>query len=406
MKNLRTAAVIAVALIVSACTTKENTNTNTTTTPTPSNGFNRTYSIQGYVADATTGARIGGSDLQLFLIEGATVASPARLNSGATDALLGEFAFTNIPLDLMGGNKTYKIVAVKPGFQRFESEISHVAVTTLLGDPANAFDTVYNYIGNIYMFPLGATAPDYEFTVTYNGKPVPGATVLLDPVPEDNVATTNQGHALGAASSFLASLTGTTNASGVVTFAGANLVLGGAYTVQILPVDFTDTAGTVVPLARYINATNVVVGVSNYVQRAVMSDLVPSNLYITRVSTLPEGQISATGTLEITFSAPVTLHLNGTGFSAALAGTATGALGTPGANAEIVSPTVIRLTPNYTTQLAAGDQGVTVTYGNGTAFVTANDYPGYDYNVFDLLFADGTAMTTHATVQIRGWAVP
>src|SRR6184192_259369 len=87
----------------------------------------QTYTLQGIVADAVTGARIGG-DLKLYLIQGPEVRGPSRMISGANDPLLGEYAFTGIPVNFQSEestlNNTWKVVAVKPGYQRFESEIA------------------------------------------------------------------------------------------------------------------------------------------------------------------------------------------------------------------------------------------------------------------------------------------
>ena len=54
-------------------------------------------------------------------------------------------------------------MAVKPGYQRFESDLTFVATST-----ATVVDTVYNLIGNIYLFPIGASAPTYTFTLQDN----------------------------------------------------------------------------------------------------------------------------------------------------------------------------------------------------------------------------------------------
>lgn len=392
MNKLRTAALLALALGAAACTTKENTNT-TTIQPLPPNDFEKTYTLQGFVADATTGARLGGSDLQLFLVEGATVRTPSRLNSATNDPLLGEFAFSGIPADYNTGNKRYKVVAVKPGYQRFEAEIVFTAVT------GTVLDSVYNVIGNIYMFPIGATAPSLRFTVTYNGKPVPNATVLLDPAPTASDPLFNTGRALASATGYLASISTLTDATGVASFSGSNLALGAAYTAQVLPVTFTDSAGTTVQLARYDGATNYVVGLADVEQRIALSDLTYANLYVLSASNQPVGQLNATGALAITFSAPVTLR-NETGFAATLAG-GTGALATPPVVATL-SPDgrTLTLTPSFATPLGATDRNVTITYGNGTAFVEALDYPAASRLVFgDLPFSTGA--TVNATVVLR-----
>lgn len=393
MSKLRAVALVALALVASACdTTKENTTT-TTTTPPPASDFFGTYTLQGFVADATTGARIGG-DVQLFLIQGATVRTPTRLNSGATDPLLGEFAFSGIPADYNTGNKRYKVVAVKAGYQRFEGEVVFTVAD------GTFHDTVYNVIGNIYMFPLGATAPSVTYTVTYNGKPVPNATVLLDPAPNSSDPLYNPARAIASTTGYLASLTATTDANGVATFAGANLALGGAYQAQVLPVVFTEPSGATVQLRRFDGGANFLVGITDLDQRIALSDEVLASLYVVSASNQAAGQVNAAGTLTITFSAPVILR-NPTGFTATLAG-GTGVLGTPPVTASLSTDgRVLTLTPQFGTPLGAGDVDVTIVYGNGTAFVEPVDYPAFDSVIFGggLSLRDGGAVS--GTVVMR-----
>src|SRR6478735_2881877 len=72
--------------------------------------INLTYTLQGVVSDAVTGARIGGDDLELYIVEGDDIRGPSRLNDDVTDPLAGEYAFSGIPVDFTAGNKTYKVV--------------------------------------------------------------------------------------------------------------------------------------------------------------------------------------------------------------------------------------------------------------------------------------------------------
>lgn len=384
MTRVRAFALLAVALATTACSTKDDTTTNSTTDFVPAApvaDWNRAYTLQGFVADATTGARIGGGDLQLFLIQGAAVRTPTRLNAGAADPLLGEFAFADIPLDANDTNKFYKIVAVKPGYQRFEAEISNQAVID--NAPVINVDTIYNVIGNIFMFPVGATTPPFQFTVLYNGKPVPNATVVLDPATNSNNPLFNTAHALSATTGYLASLTATTDALGVATFPGASLALGAPYQAQVLPVTYVDSAGTPVPLARFDGGANVIAGLANVQQTINLSDLVWDNLYVVSTSNQAVNQVNALGALVVTFNAPVTLR-NPTGFTCGASGT--GVLGTPSVNASLSADgRVLTLTPIFTTPPPELN-GVTITYANGTAFVEANDYPGLRRD----LFAGGT----------------
>lgn len=380
MKTQRTL-LVAAAVALAACSGPSITTPSGTLSE-----FQGRYSLQGVVADAITGVRLGGSDLKLYLIQGADVRSPARLNTESSDPLMGEYAFTGIPVDYNAGNKTYKLVAIKPGYQRFESDLTFVASSF-----SGVLDTVYNVIGNIYLFPIGVSAPSVTFTVTYNGKPVPNATVQLDPVTSQNSTTFNQADALAATGGLLASMSGTTNAEGKVVFDGTTLALGGAYQVQVLPVNFTDSAGSTVKLARFKAGTNVVVGVSLTEQRVALADLTPTTapLYLAAASNLPVGQLSPTGTLAFTFNVPVTL-VNPAGFSASVANT-TGVLAAQPVTANLSADGLtLTLTPNFSTPIGAGDRGTTILYGDGTALVSPKDYPALTYAVFSLRFSDNS----------------
>ncbi len=366
-----------------ACVTKETT---TTTTTPVTNEFSRTYTLQGVVANAVTGARVGGNDLKLYLVQGVDIRTPTRITSDAADPLFGEYAFTGIPADINATNKTYKVVAVQPGFQRFESDLSFQARSGAL------VDTVYNRIGNIYLFPVGVTAPDYVYTVTYNGKPVPNATVQLDPMTSSNSLTYNPADALPATTGLLASISVTTDASGKATFAGSSLVLGGAYQVSVLPAPFTDTAGNTVQLARFTTVTNLVVGITNNALQIALADLTPTTgtVYITSATNQLAGQVIQSGQLVLTFNAPVTL-VNATSFSATLFNNATATLAVPAVVATLSADGLsLTLSPNFAVVPGATDRGLGIIYGDGTALVSPRSYPAQTLRVFaDLRFGNG-----------------
>lgn len=373
------------------------------------------FSLQGVVANAVTGARIGG-DIKLFLIQGATVRGPSRLITATGDPLMGEYAFVGIPVEFNTGNNVWKVVAIATGYQRFESEFNLVVNAN-----SGYVDTAYNKIGNIFMFPLGVNAPDYNFTVYYNGKPVTGATVELDPVTQSNDPKfLETSDTLIATNGYVPGIQSTpTDATGKTTVTGANLVLGGAYKVSALPVVFTDTAGTKVQLALSCfggGCPTLLVGIAGSpINRIInMSDLNPTGnpVYITSASNQAPGLIQPNGQLVITFSAPVTLIAPtsppATTFSAGLTngtladGTAAaGALNAPPVTATL-SPDGLTLTlaPSYATQ-PNGVHGVTIAYGNGNASVSPKDDPALSFTVFGgLRFADGTA--DNGVVHITG----
>src|SRR5438045_9299951 len=114
----------------------------------------------------------------------------------------------------------------------------------------------YSKIGNIYLFPIGVPAPDYAFTVTYQGKPVPTATVQLDPSTAGNSTTFVQttGNALPNNTGYAEALTQVTDATGTATLLGTTLALAAAYEVTVLPVAFSDTCGSTTQRARLAGA--------------------------------------------------------------------------------------------------------------------------------------------------------
>src|SRR5438876_7370608 len=125
----------------------------------------QTYTLQGIVADAVTGGRLGG-DLKLFLVQGPEIRGPSRMITGANDPLFGEYAFTGIPANLDNTSSVWKVVAIRTGYQRFESEIAFTFSTVSEGGTSVVVNQAYSKIGNIYLFPIGTPPPDYVFTVT------------------------------------------------------------------------------------------------------------------------------------------------------------------------------------------------------------------------------------------------
>jgi hypothetical protein len=416
LRNLGMAAL----LLAAACITKENTGTNTVYAPAPQGlpEFTRTYSLQGAVIDANNGTRITGTDLYMRVVTGATIFSPARLMTDAADPLAGEYAFTGLPLDYNTNNQTFKMVVVKPGYERFEADLAYTPATGTM-----YVDTVFNYIGNVYLFPIGTNVPSFTVQVLYNGKAVPNATVLLDPVVASNNTTFNTGDALAATNGLVASLTATTGATGQATFPASQLALGGAYNIQILPVAFTNTAGTVVQLGRYESTTNQVMGVADTFQTVALSDTTPTAqpLYvvsasnrstnaITGVTGLPAGMNP--GYLSVTFNAPIRISSStavtgalasstGVTFAAALAATpVTASVSTDGLT--------LTLNPAYTAYPVVGELGLYISYIQNAFVISPRDFPGAAFDLFtggaysQVLYADGTGVDVRVNINATG----
>jgi hypothetical protein len=398
MKGIVASLALAGLLCVSSCTTNNN-NTQII--------LGMTFTLQGVVADAVTGARLGG-DLKLYLVQGAEIRGPTRLDSNTGDALAGEYAFVGIPLDFNNGNVTWKVVALKTGYQRFESDLTFNAN---FGED-NIIDQVYSRIGNIYLFPTGVTAPEYDITAMYLGRPVPTATVQLDPVNQSVVFA--QGDALSQSPGLTPSLQAATDASGKAAFAGNLLAVGVSYNVQVLPVAFKDTTGTTVQLGLFNPNTPVTItaGISNTALTVALVDLVagnPTPLFLVSASNQPSNQPIPTGQLAFVFNAPVSL-VNPNGFGAALTAGTNAAGNAPGAGVLAATPVTaslstdgltLTLTPNFTTAPAADDRGTSITYSNGTGLVSPKDYPAQSLAIFTALkFSDGTAPS--GVVAMRG----
>lgn len=396
LKNKYLSASILAALVsvgIWGCGTDKET---TTTTAAPLTEFNKTMTLQGKIINATTGAPIGGADLKVYLVQGTANRTPDKLITDTNDPLVGEYAFSGIPVSL-NNSIAYKVVAINTGYQRFEGECLFDY------DFATAIDTTYNWIGNIYLFPVGTPAGDLTIYVKNSvGTAVSGATVLLRQNINTNTATngtttvtttlpggTIASTTLTATNSLLQSLSGTTDSAGKVTFAGTTLALGANYTPIVLPLTFDGQQLSVKA------GTAVTLGSGNAAQQISMTDLEPTaNLfYVVSASNSISGSIQSTGALALTFNRKIAFDSNGaTSFTAtATAGTlaatsATAAISTDGYT--------LTLTPSWTTAPLATDAGATVTFAGGAGSIVIQGYTGTSYTPLSLLDINGAAIST------------
>ena len=239
----------------------------------------------------------------------------------------------------------------------------------------------------MYLWPVGFHAPDYTFTVLYNGKPVPNAAVQLTPYVYGGATGNNQNPDVISytyAEFGAPDLSGVTDANGQVTFAGASLVLGGEYYAEVEPVVFEG-------VQLRVSGTGLDVGYSNTALVINMTnvDLVPGGnrygLYVTNISNSVNGQVDATGTLTIVFSRPVVLHTSATQLFAATETSPVGVLATPPVNATLSSDGLtLTLTPSSWSPLpGAGETNTSITYSDGGEFLTVVGYPAGDtFEVF------------------------
>lgn len=374
----------------------------TTSTATPLTEFNKTMTLQGKIINATTGAAIGGADLKVYLVQGTANRTPDKLIIDTNDPLVGEYAFSGIPVAL-NESIAYKVVAINTGFQRFEGEC--LFDYNFGTDTTTAVDTTYNWIGNIYLYPVGTPAGDLTIYVKNSvGTPVSLATVLLRQNINTNTATngtttvtttlpggTIASTTLTATNSLVQSLSGTTDTTGKVTFAGTTLALGASYTPIVLPLTFDGQQLAVKA------GTAVILGTGVAAQQISMTDLEPTvnALYVVSASNSIAGSIQSTGALALTFNRKIAFDSNGaTSFTA----TATdGVLNATSAIAAISTDGyTLTLTPSFAT--APTIAGTTVTFAGGAASIVIQGYTGTSYTPLSALDINSAAIS--ATVQM------
>lgn len=266
----------------------------------PNRSFIREGTLQGKIMDALTGEAVGGDDLKVYLIQGINNRTPSKLITNISDPLAGEYAFSSIPVGIVNVEKelNFKIVVVKKGYQRFESDISIQASFAAGTDFTNE---VFNRIGNVYLYPLGSSAGDVSvYVYSPQNMPIPNATVLLqqDVAGSDTISYT--GDRLVATAGLFASLTGTTDSTGVATFSGDGLTLGGSYRIVVEALTFEgEQLATTIP-------TPFITGLDS-TTRVVNMGPIGNSLFATSASNSIPGTITPNGNLTITFNQPILL---------------------------------------------------------------------------------------------------
>ena len=360
--------------------------------------FDRNGTLQGTVFDAVTGKRLGGSDLRLTLIQGSSHRNPNRLITDENDRLMGEFTFNDISVTLNRGAARYKLVVAKDEYQPFESVLQ--LSTDLLGgleaDQEFTEDTAYNFVGNVYLFPLGEEAHDIAIIVERDGEQIRGATVQLRQEVDNNQENTATSNRLVPTAGVYPSLTETTDSQGRATFSGSQLVLGGAYTPVVQPMVYDDIQLGLTTLNQ------IIVGASDAVQVANMVDLEPGNnpegLYIVFASNQDTGDISERGTLTVVFNQPVAL-VGETGYRASLSAGCTDAVLRDDTARSVVGEEVkadisadgltLTLTPDFSTLPGSTDVNCDLVYSGGQVTLRGDDL-ARGYSVFNgLTLADG-----------------
>lgn len=343
-----------------------------------------TSTLQGTVFDAVTGQRITDKSLKVTLVQGTSYRN-ATVKTGSSD-FAGDYALAKIPTSEGGSQDlTFRLDVRVDGYQRLQAALNF--------DSGASATTSLNFLGNIYLFPLGLATPDQTITVTYNDEPVTGLTVLMQPTTSTNVLTADTSNIIqGPQDGFLGAITATTDINGQAVFAGANLVLGGTYNVDVLPGTHEG-----VQLAQTTGA-QITVGTSLTMQSIAMSDLTPGNdngLYIVSASNSDSNDINTSGQLTLVFSREIILvHESIT--QASLIGATTAALDNNTIPDTTVTATLgndnvtLTLTPNFSTapeffngsNPTTADNGLVVQFSNLFVRIKDSNDEAELFNVF------------------------
>lgn len=396
---IKSAALVATTTLLVACGGDESSD----------NSINQNYhdiktTLQGSIFNAIDGSRITDESLTVTLVQGSDYRE-AKVRTGDSD-FAGDYAITKIPTSINGGgNSTYRIVSTVTGYQPFEAAVGFNVTSNALQDKAA------NRVGNIYMFPLGSFASEVKVNVIFNGEPVANASVLLNPQTNSNNATTDTSNILFPASAgFLGAQTVITDATGVATFSASSLVLGGQYSIDVLP---TTHEGTQLALSAG-NLT--VVGTSNNINNITMTETVPgtqNGLYVTSASNLDTDTITSDGALVVTFSRAVSL-VDESAIGAFLTNATTAALdatAAPNSNvAGVLSSDGLTLTlsPQFATGAApvnfsgansgTADNGLLVDFTNVFVRIADATDSAVVYSVFALTAETGALVSNQVQV--------
>lgn len=361
--------------------------------------------LQGAIYNAHTGVRIGGEDLQVYLIQGTDHREPTELITDTASVLKGEYSFDQIPVTHSSIlNSTFKLVVYKPGYQVFESEFSFTAEYEYMLDTNNIksidgnvytedltnllmHEAVINKIGNVYLYPEAMEAQDVEIAAFANGHFLPGMPVTLRRLSNweglgpttTTVASPTDGDGAGRDTRLYSTtgrfdvITKVTNAQGIATFSSEELVLGARYQAIVGPGEEDHI--------RYVATKGVVfeagVSGSSGFQEIVMDEAVGAMPLVEIEEVVKD---DATGKLTLTLSRPVLLQ-NTRGLDAALNLNGSTNIRVTRVTAAVTNNGMtITITPTFDRDLEPGDD-FTITYSstqnNPLTYTTVN-YIGSD----------------------------
>lgn len=361
----------------------------------PQNYHDIKTNLQGTVFDAVTGERVIDESLAVLLVQGDDYRD-AKMNADFP----GDYFLKDIPTST-SNNVTFRMEVTATNYQSVISAVSFTANTSNLQD-----ETVWR-MGNFYMYPMGSTAPDMTVTVTYNGERIADATVLLQPNTASNVLTADAINSIAPTNGFQGALSGTTDAEGNVTFAGTELVLGGRYAIDVLPMTYEDTE------LALTSGSTVVVGTSQISQVVAMDELAPGSdngLYVESASNEDPDQLASDGVLTMTLSRAVTLA-DESSITATLVNETTAELDNTETGSEVTVTVsadgmTVTFTPNFSTapvefngdNADTADNGLRVYFDNAYVRLADETDSAVAYDLFNL--TDGSGNTVDDTVLV------
>jgi hypothetical protein len=369
---------------------------NSTTSAIPPQEYNKTFTLQGKVMDAITGAPIGNDatgTLSMFLIQGDFDRGPTKLHTAPNDPLVGEYSFSGIPADRNVGEVTYKVVVRREGYQDFAANVTFSAT---IANVTISHNGTLNMIGNIYLFPIGSAPGDVSIVVRDpQGTPIPNAAVLLQQNVTGNGVTAIPGNRLVPVAGVYTSMTATTNADGSATFSSANLVLGGSYIAQAEALTFQGEQLATTSTAAFIVGTNSSTQVVNMAPTG-------SVLFATSASNQVPGTITPTGVLSVTFNQPIALST--AVFTATITGggqitDANGVIAATGPVNGVLSNnnTTLTITPTISTAPTAA--GATISYAFAGQIILQNSQTVTGSTLFTGAGTDVVNISTGAAVS-------
>jgi hypothetical protein len=395
---IKSAALISAVSLLAACGGDETT----TTQSSPANYHDITTTMQGTIRNAVDGARITDESLKVTLVQGSNYRS-ANVRRGTAD-FAGDYSISAIPTST-DNNITYRMVSTADGFQDFEA-----AVNFDVDSDEDLQDRRVNVLSNIVMYPLGSFASDVKVHVMFKNEPVANATVLLDPRTGSNTVTTSTSNTLNADTGYQASKQVITDASGLATFAAAELVLGGQYNIRVLPTAFEGSQLALPTVSPFT------VGTTQNIVNVNMTETVPgtdNGLFVASASNLDDDMVTSGGALTLTFSRAVSL-VDETNITASLTNATTAALNaTSSPDSTVIGALsadglTLTLTPQFAAAAApvpftgtngtTADNGLIVTYSNVFVRISDASDSAVIYDVLALIAAD-TGLVINATVQ-------